>query len=361
MNESDHYSIFTHLMTNTTTPINFYKRNDHKEILKILAPWRPTLEKYIPKIHFLGLITNILIIIVFSQKRVLTNRKSIFYLVILAISDFMYNFVLEIPNFLIVLKIVKYDIYQQSNLSCFLYDYLTIGFHFYSVLMTLFVTIDRFYHIFKPLKTINRKYSDSKTKFIICFLLMIFSFLIALPHGFLFEFKKSQNECDAREFFIRPFRDTKFSNYEIYFTFLEPILMWFLPGLIILILNSYVIYKIIKSNRKRRNNQILSNNSNISNNLFFAKSNFNKNNQNNQKTLGYFEDESQNCDFIQKLSLKNIKTNHQFDSESIKNEDLLNNSNNNKHLLVNSFNLSKFVLCIKSIMYNFFLIFKRIF
>ena len=42
-----------------------------------------------------------------------------------------------------------------------------------------------------------------------------------------------------------------FTYYQIYFTFTEPLLIWFTPGLMILCMNSYVIYKIINSQNMR--------------------------------------------------------------------------------------------------------------
>lgn len=159
-----------------------------------------------------------------------------------------------------VLRLVDqgYDIFRKSDLGCFFYDYRTSSFHFFSVLLTLFVTIDRFYHIYKPLVKLNRKYSSRRYKLFICFILWFLAFLVALPHAFLMVYDPEQNDCNGRSIFLRPVsKSSQLTVYQVYFTFVEPVLIWFIPGILILFLNAYVIYKIIKSNRDRQNNQLL--------------------------------------------------------------------------------------------------------
>jgi hypothetical protein len=97
-----------------TNGIFFYNRSDYKEILHKLSPFRSSNVNVIMFFHYFGLITNALCIIVLSNKRMI-ERKSIFYLIMLAISDFMYNFLSELPNLLIKLKLTDHDIFKQSG------------------------------------------------------------------------------------------------------------------------------------------------------------------------------------------------------------------------------------------------------
>lgn len=225
--------------------IYFYNRTDFRDIISQLSPLRKTIIKTIPKLYYLGILTNILCTIVLLQKQ-LINRKSIFYLIFLSLSDLMYNIVSLIPEFLIDINLVDYDIFKRSNVGCFFYDFRVTLFHFYSVLMTLFVTIERFYHIFHPLK-LNNLFEDKK--YLSVAAMLIVSFILALPHGVLMIYNKDENDCDAHPFFKTKVFNTGLTYYQIYFTFTEPVLVWFIPGIIILILNSCVIYKIIRSNK----------------------------------------------------------------------------------------------------------------
>jgi hypothetical protein len=235
-------------------PVYFYSRNDSGQILAELSPLRSTLQRAIPHLYYLGLLTNILCIVVLLQKRMLTRRKSLIYLIVLSVSDFMYSLLSQLPDFLVSARVVAHDIFKVSNLACFFYDYRMTSFHFFSVLLTLFVTVDRFYHIYQPLIKLNRKYSSSSAKLVVCAGLALAAFVVALPHGFLMVYNPAERDCDARDFFKQKFRNTTFTNYQIYFTFLEPLLIWFIPGLLILVMNSYVIFKIMQSNKKRRCN-----------------------------------------------------------------------------------------------------------
>lgn len=92
----------------------FYNRSDHKEILHKLSPFRSSNANVITFFHYFGLISNALCIIVLSNKQMI-ERKSIFYLIMLAISDFMYNFLSELPNVLIKLNLTDHDIFKLSG------------------------------------------------------------------------------------------------------------------------------------------------------------------------------------------------------------------------------------------------------
>ena len=99
--------------------INFYNRSDYRQILSELSPLRSPFTKAIPFLYYAGLITNAMCILILTQKTMI-NRKSIFYLVILSFSDFMYNFLSELPNILVKLKVTDYDIFKTSGLPFFL-------------------------------------------------------------------------------------------------------------------------------------------------------------------------------------------------------------------------------------------------
>lgn len=247
LNNSQLIDPSTNLIKQSSELVYFFNRSDRYHILELISPLRTRLEKTIPIFHYLGLLTNLVCLLVLIQKQMI-NRKSIFYLIFLAFSDFMYNFLSELPNFLMLIKLTNNNIYQRSNLSCFFYDYGPSTFHFYSVFLTLFVTAERFNHIYNPLK-FNRGFfvNNKKHKLWIGICLLGISCVLALPRGFLMIYNSKQKECDARHPLTKNLFNTTWTYYNIYFTFTEPILIWFIPGILILCMNFYVIYKIFKS------------------------------------------------------------------------------------------------------------------
>ncbi|RNA36854.1 hypothetical protein BpHYR1_025930 [Brachionus plicatilis] len=227
------------LLPHSSGLVYFFNRSDRYHILELLSPLRTKLEKTIPIFHYMGLLTNLVCFLVLMQNQMI-NRKSIFYLVFLAFSDFMYNFLSELPNFLILIRLSEFNIYKRSNLSCFFYDYGPSMFHFFSVLLTLFVTAERFNHIYNPLK-FNRAFfvNNKKHKLLIGLSLLAMSCVLALPRGFLMVYNSKQNECDARHSLTKSLFNTTWTYYNIYFTFTEPILIWFIPGILISCMNFY--------------------------------------------------------------------------------------------------------------------------
>ena len=226
----------------------FYNRtHDWTVILSLLSPLRPTLQHKIkPSLHYLGLITNLLCILVFIKKS-FPKRKGVFFLAMLACADFMYNFTSVLPHFLVSTRLLDYNIYKTSNVSCFMYDYVISAFHFYSVFLTLLITIDRFKHIRKPLR-LYQTLEKSLAKRLATSSLLLLSLLIALPHGFLMVYSKTEKDCDARGFFRQRLNSAHFTYYQLYFTFTEPVLIWFIPGVLITCMNVYVVFRILKSN-----------------------------------------------------------------------------------------------------------------
>ena len=117
-------------------------------------------------------------------------------------------------------------------------------------MLTLLITIDRFDHIHKPLK-LERSLDSLRAKQLVAMALLALSLVIALPHGFLMVYDQSERDCDARAFFRRKLMRTNVTYYQLYFTFTEPVLIWFVPGILITCMNVYVVVRIVKTNSKR--------------------------------------------------------------------------------------------------------------
>jgi hypothetical protein len=233
----------------TTEKIYFYNRSDYIDIINKLSPLRYILENYVQhNLEILGLVANLLCILVLCQKTML-HRKSIIYLVYLAVADFMFIFLTKLPRFLIMAGVSKNDVFKTSNLSCFFFDLRTTVFHVYSILLTLTVTVDRFYAIYNPLK--SHLFVLSRYSKLIGLCLFFLSSLISLPHGYLMVYNEMEKDCDARDFFKQKINGTDLNYYQVYFTFTEPVIIWFVPGALILCMNSYVIVKIVKSQKRR--------------------------------------------------------------------------------------------------------------
>jgi hypothetical protein len=182
--------------TNSTQQTFFYNRSDFSEILNNLSPLRPKLYSYIkPNLQYIGLVANFLCMLVMSQKQMI-KRKSIIYLLHLAISDFIFIFLSDLPNSLIKLNIINFNLFKTSNLSCFFYDFCPTVFHFYSITITIIVTIDRFNAIYSPLKSNYSTLNNYPN--LICLLSFTISVITALPHGFLMIYNPIEKDCDAR-------------------------------------------------------------------------------------------------------------------------------------------------------------------
>ena len=247
-NITDHENIIEDIASN----IYFYERHDVSIIFNTLSPMRSKALKSVPYFHYFGVVTNLTTIIVLSQKRLL-RKKGIFYLLLLAYSDLMYNVMSILPNALEILRIIDYDIFTRSNISCFFYDSRIILFHFYSVSLTSFATFDRFINIYNPLK-FNKSMTSKKSKFLIGIILFMICIVLALPHGYLFVYNEKEKSCDGNEFFKQKFFNTSFTRYEVFFMMIEPLAIWFIPGLLILLMNVYVIYA---CSRTIKNNNLL--------------------------------------------------------------------------------------------------------
>ena len=231
----------------TATKPYLYNRADWSAILDFLSPWSSDIENLVPSLHYLGMITNFICILVFTSKK-LIRRRTIFDLALLAVADMMYNMTSVLPHFLMRTQIFTHNIFKTSTATCFIYDLVVKLFHSYSVLITVLITVDRFNHIHKPLK-LARRLDNLKTNKFVAFCLFLVSLLLALPHGFLLVYDEYERECDVREFFRKPILESSsLTLYQLYFTIAEPICLWLLPGLLITNMNFYVVYKIFKTN-----------------------------------------------------------------------------------------------------------------
>lgn len=120
-------STTAYMNTSNTSAINFQLRKDKDEITAELSPLLTFMNNYgiQTKLHYLGLVGNLLCILVFTRKQ-MVHRKSIFYLIFLALSDFLYNFFVQLPNVLMLMKVAKKNIFTVSDFSCFFYDYVQV-------------------------------------------------------------------------------------------------------------------------------------------------------------------------------------------------------------------------------------------
>ena len=113
MNVTKNVITTTNTIINNSTAINFQLRKDKDEITAELSPLLTFMDYYgiQTKLHYIGLFGNLLCILVFTRKQMI-HRKSIFYLIFLALSDFMYNFFVQLPNVLIYFDISKKNIFS---------------------------------------------------------------------------------------------------------------------------------------------------------------------------------------------------------------------------------------------------------
>lgn len=125
-------STTAYMNTSNTSAINFQLRKDRDEITAELSPLLTFMNNYgiQTKLHYLGLVGNLLCILVFTRKQ-MVHRKSIFYLIFLALSDFLYNFFVQLPNVLMLMGVAKKNIFTVSDVSCFFYDYVQVAISFY--------------------------------------------------------------------------------------------------------------------------------------------------------------------------------------------------------------------------------------
>ena len=117
-------------------------------------PIHDRIDYVVAKINFgsmlFGIIGNFICICVLCQKQLL-NRKFNFYLLLLAVADLTFCFIVFV-NYSIVNSNPNRALYDFSRLTCYLTDYIVSSFDALSVYLTLILSIDRLYAITKPIK-----------------------------------------------------------------------------------------------------------------------------------------------------------------------------------------------------------------
>lgn len=98
-----------------------------------------------------GIIGNFICICVLMQKTLL-NRKFNWYLLILALADLIFCFIVFI-NYYIVFTNPSRALYDLSKITCYFTDYVVSSIDAFCVYLTLVLSIDRLYAIKKPIKS----------------------------------------------------------------------------------------------------------------------------------------------------------------------------------------------------------------
>jgi len=200
----------------------------------------------------IGLIGNSITVIIYGQKKYRKNSSNVF-LLCLAINDSLFlvvhffedtirniksNFDLEQE---IIEFINKIDIIVQNDLACKLVNYLRYSFRMISAYLIIALTIQRLFIVYKPLNEKNKRKSSAWKSVIAVILISFFAnfwtFLL---------FKLNENEefiyCDV-------VKDLGLSYFFI--NILYSIIVMLLPIIILIVLNILIIYKLIKTNKKR--------------------------------------------------------------------------------------------------------------
>jgi hypothetical protein len=204
-------------------------------------------------IIIIGLIGNCLTVIIYGQKKNRKNSSNI-YLLCLAINDTLFLFVHFYEDTVRNLKsnfdfkpeiiqfINKIDIIVQNDLTCKFVNYLRYSFRMISVYLIISLTIQRLLIVYKPLNEKNKRKSTAWKS--VTFVVLI-SFFLNL-WTFLF-FKLNESEgfiyCDM-------IKDSILSYF--YINILYSLFLIILPIIVIVVLNILIIYKLIKTNKKRK-------------------------------------------------------------------------------------------------------------
>ena len=130
------------------------KYNQTSESPKKVSNIKDTISTVNLFLTLIGIIGNFLCILIFSRKKIRTNRFNL-YLLALAVSELMFCLVLFIENMCRLVhpdKVYLRDINIYLNL---LVDFLFRTTDSYNILIMLFLSIDRLYGIKKPIKMKN--------------------------------------------------------------------------------------------------------------------------------------------------------------------------------------------------------------
>jgi hypothetical protein len=182
-----------------------------------------------------GIFGNILSIYVLSHKKMLA-RKFNYYLMILTIFELIFCFLLFIDYL--------YMIFNSD--SVFLHDenmYLSIAFDFsihttdsFTQLITLILSIDRNHAIKNPMK--HRYFITNTRSKLLVFISLIILILLKIPGIITCHFDYQG------KFFI------------VYCTFINPLIFNIIPTIVILVLNSFLILRIVNYNQNKRSSNL---------------------------------------------------------------------------------------------------------
>lgn len=181
-----------------------------------------------------GIFTNLVCICIFSRKCLL-KKKFNWYLLVLAILELIFCFVLFCDYAFRIMISSKTIFLHELNMNLtILMDFMTHATDSLTIIITLILSIDRLYAITNPIK--NKYFiTNTHTK-----TLLIYSFLIVcairLPSSIVCQFichNESNTIC------------------MIYCSFLLPALVNILPALLILIINIILVCKLLNYNMQR--------------------------------------------------------------------------------------------------------------
>lgn len=209
-------------------------------------------------VSLIGLFGNILIIIVFTQKKFRSNSGHI-YLLCSAIND---NLFIIIHLFEDTLRSYKdlysidnsymmnmFNLTDRNHLFCKIINYLRYLLRFVSSYIVVAFTMQRLYIVYKPLSAnFMRKQSAWRTVLTI----VIISFTINLWVPFIFQISYYENENDKFCNINNNYKKEYFVVNIIYIC-----LIMFIPMLTITICNILIIFKTSKSNSNRKRLQIV--------------------------------------------------------------------------------------------------------
>lgn len=130
-----------------------------------------------------GVVCNLVCMCVLLQKKLL-GRKFNYYLLVLALADFSFS-VIVFVNYCVIYQTKDRAIYDLSRFTCYLTDYIMQTLDSFCVILTLIVSLDRFYAIINPVKLrltfINR---HPKNVAALCFLVLL---VVHAPEIFLLQ------------------------------------------------------------------------------------------------------------------------------------------------------------------------------
>lgn len=193
-----------------------------------------------------GISCNILAIRVFISKK-MRNTSTHIYLIILAVSDSLYLVFLFLSRVLEGIRCIYHpdsnmDIYNHSRFACLSLQYFIDLWSDYSASLILVFTIERFVACYHAVFFRNR--CTPVNAKIICGVLFVVQATSIFPHHYLYlKFYKFYQVCSI---------DLKYENEFTILYMCEAVMFRILPVIIVTVLNNFIIAKIWKLSKKRR-------------------------------------------------------------------------------------------------------------